>query len=272
MTKFISFLSILFFAQSNILADTLNIKTLSFLNGNWKGVLDYTDYQDDKTQVSLPTWVSYAEKNGIIEAQYTYQEPNGKPVYHQSKIGLNPKQSKFRFDDDLFELIESSPNMLLFATQGEDNNKKATIHKKMEWNGDQMTLTKMVKYEDSNTFFVRNTYHFSKDTDEDVQKRLLKTLVGKWVIDLRPTATADAYLKDFTITDYSNKSLSGIFYDTPFENGKIHTDWGKIYFSFTTGDNSGTYFHSGYVENGKIYGTSFSEGRGFIMPWSGIKK
>ena len=96
--------------------------------------------------------------------------------------------------------------------------------------------------------------------------------MGTWTLDLRPTPQSESYLKDFDITNFENGKLSGTFYGTDFKEGKINTAWGKIYFSFTTADQSNTYFHSGFIENGKIYGTSLSEGRNFMIPWFGEKK
>ena len=102
---------------------------------------------------------------------------------------------------------------------------------------------------------------------------LLRALTGTWEIDLRPAPDAAPYLKEFVVSGYSDGSLSGVFYDTPFSDGKVNTAWGVIYFAFTTADQSGTYFHSGYLDGNKLYGQSFSTGRGFVIPWiNGHKK
>lgn len=111
----------------------------------------------------------------------------------------------------------------------------------------------------------------AKDSSSKEQQ-LIQAVLGNWEIDLRPAPDADPYLKDFTIKSYEALTLKGIFYDTPFENGRIHTAWGKLYFAFTTADDSGTYYHSGYMENGKLYGTSYSPNREFVMPWTGVRK
>jgi len=68
------------------------------------------------------------------------------------------------------------------------------------------------------------------------------------------------------------KKFDGEFYGYPFTGGFLNTDWGKIYFAFTTQDQSGTYYHSGYVEGNKVYGITLNEGRGFVLPWKGEKK
>lgn len=100
----------------------------------------------------------------------------------------------------------------------------------------------------------------------------VSSLMGTWEIDLRPSPDAAAYLKDFVISSIEDGKLKGVFYGTSFDDGRINTNWGKIYFAFTTADNSGTYFHSGTLENGKISGSSYSSARGFMMPWFSVRK
>ncbi len=111
-----------------------------------------------------------------------------------------------------------------------------------------------------------------QESTDSVQQQLLRAAIGTWELDLRPSPDSEPYLKDFILQSFDKGKLSGAFYGTPFTNGKINTAWGKFYFSFTTADQSGTYFHSGYLENGTIRGTSYSEGRDFMIPWFSTKK
>jgi hypothetical protein len=96
--------------------------------------------------------------------------------------------------------------------------------------------------------------------------------IGTWVIDLRPTPDSKPYSKDFKFTKIDGKKFDGEFYGYPFEGGFFNTDWDKIYFAFTTSDQSGTYYHSGYIEGNKIYGMSLNENRKLMLPWRGEKK
>lgn len=110
-------------------------------------------------------------------------------------------------------------------------------------------------------------------TTTTVVKNNLRQIEGTWEIDLRPTPAAEPYLKEFVISDIKDKNFSGIFYGADFTGGQINSSWGeKIYFAFTTGDKNSSYFHSGYIEEGKIHGVSYSSDRKFITPWSGRKK
>jgi hypothetical protein len=112
----------------------------------------------------------------------------------------------------------------------------------------------------------------SGSASSETKQRLVKELTGTWEIDLRPSPDAQPYLKEFVISEFTNGTLKGVFYDTAFADGKIHTEWGKLYFAFTTGDRSGKYYTSGYVSEGKLYGMTYSQGRGFLTPWFSIRK
>jgi hypothetical protein len=98
------------------------------------------------------------------------------------------------------------------------------------------------------------------------------SIVGTFIIDLRPTPESEPYLKEFKFTKVNGKKFDGGFYGYPFGGGFLNLDWGKVYFAFTTQDQSGTYFHSGYVEGNKVFGITLNEARGFVLPWKGERK
>ncbi len=103
-------------------------------------------------------------------------------------------------------------------------------------------------------------------------KPLTDSIMGTWIIDLRPTPASEPYLKEFKFTRVEGKKFDGEFYGYPFSGGFLNTDWGKVYFAFTTQDQSGTYYHSGYMEGNKVYGITLNENRAFVLPWKGEKK
>jgi hypothetical protein len=96
--------------------------------------------------------------------------------------------------------------------------------------------------------------------------------LGTWVIDLRPTPESAPYRKDFIFTKIEGNTFTGEFYGYPFSGGFINTSWDKLYFAFTTSDQSSTYYHSGYVEGNTVHGLTLNEKRGFVMPWKGQRK
>lgn len=98
------------------------------------------------------------------------------------------------------------------------------------------------------------------------------SVLGTWIIDLRPTPESVPYLKEFKFTRIDGKKFDGEFYGYPFTGGFLNTDWNKIYFAFTTQDQSGNYYHSGFVEGNKVTGITLNENREFVLPWKGQKK
>ncbi len=112
----------------------------------------------------------------------------------------------------------------------------------------------------------------SKEQTAESRKPDANEALGTWVIDLRPTPESEPYLKDFKFTKIDSSRFDGEFYGYPFSGGFFNTDWDKIYFAFTTADQSGTYYHSGYIEGNKVYGMSLNENRKLMLPWKGEKK
>ena len=100
----------------------------------------------------------------------------------------------------------------------------------------------------------------------------LDGISGTWIIDLRPNPESNPYFKDFVIKYDYDKTFSGVFYDTEFKNGKLNSSWERIYFAFTTKDQSSSYYHSGYIDGETINGITYSPERDFTMPWRGKRK
>jgi hypothetical protein len=114
---------------------------------------------------------------------------------------------------------------------------------------------------------------FSFNASAQIKTKLnTDSITGTFVIDLRPTPESEPYLKEFKFTKVTGKRFDGEFYGYPFTGGFLNLDWGKVYFAFTTADQSGTYFHSGYIEGNKVFGITLNENREFVLPWRGERK
>lgn len=97
------------------------------------------------------------------------------------------------------------------------------------------------------------------------------TLIGEWTIDLRPTPEADGYFQSFLVELIEENTFKGTFYGSELENSLINRNWDKLYFAFTTRDQSNEYYHSGYLHNGKLFGITYCPNREFAAPWTGVK-
>jgi len=100
----------------------------------------------------------------------------------------------------------------------------------------------------------------------------LYDLKGEWTIDLRPTPDSEGYFQEFIVSEVNESKFEGTFYGSPIENGLLNTNWEKPYFAFSTRDQNHSYYHSGYLLEGVLYGISYCPGREFTAPWTGTKK
>jgi hypothetical protein len=100
----------------------------------------------------------------------------------------------------------------------------------------------------------------------------LDPLIGNWKIDLRPTPESDGYYQSFNVKTINKNIFTGTFYGSEIKNALINKNWDKIYFAFSTSDQSNEYYHSGFLENDKLFGITYCPNRKFTAPWTGIKQ
>ena len=97
-------------------------------------------------------------------------------------------------------------------------------------------------------------------------------LTGNWKVDLRPTPNSEGYYQPFLVKSINNNTFSGTFYGSEIKNALINENWSKLYFAFSTSDQSNDYYHSGYLENGKLYGITYCPNREFTAPWTATRE
>ncbi len=101
----------------------------------------------------------------------------------------------------------------------------------------------------------------------------LQELVGQWKLDMSPENKTDSNFAMMRIETISDNKVVGEFYreSVLIREARTNTQSGKIYVALVSGDNSGEYNSSFYLENGKIYGSTHSLGRDFLFVWVGEK-
>ena len=109
-------------------------------------------------------------------------------------------------------------------------------------------------------------------TSNDSQDESVNALLGEWLIDLRPSPDTEPYYQVFAVEQVNDSMLTGSFYGSTLQDGLINKVWPELYFAFTTNDASHSYYHSGYMEGGKLKGTTYCPGRAFIARWTGKRK
>ena len=116
--------------------------------------------------------------------------------------------------------------------------------------------------------------HFSVITQNvaDYETTKINPFIGDWSIDLRPTPEAEGYFQTFEVNSIDGNAFNGTFYGSDIKDALINKNWPKIYFAFSTSDQNSEYFHSGNLENDKLYGITYCPSREFTAPWTGTKK
>ena len=94
-----------------------------------------------------------------------------------------------------------------------------------------------------------------------------------WRVDLTasPAEGKNAhYYAQMEIASVDGNRITGTFYGSKMENGRINRSWGGVRFAFITHDGGGgTYHHSGELVDGRlIRGLSHAIDRDFLSVWT----
>ena len=118
-------------------------------------------------------------------------------------------------------------------------------------------------------FLVTTVFSQNAPTQDSIVAK--ESLVGKWILDLRPSPDADPYFQSLLINQQREDKFTGLFYGSAIQEVYLNKNWDKLYFAFKTSDNSNEYYQSGYIVGEEIFGVTFCPGRDFVLPWSGRK-
>ncbi|MCE7993413.1 MAG: hypothetical protein HEP71_15610 [Roseivirga sp.] len=152
-------LSIGFLIDANLTNDHLKV-----FKGDWEGNLTYLNYGDDKTLVTLPVKLvaTYSEKG--LSFEYFYTEPGGAIEKRKGKFELRGEKVYYNGRWDLVSTeIDDMENWTMeLKSTGKDNNRKADFQKTIVVSTSKITVTKKVKYEGTDEFFMRNQHIFKR--------------------------------------------------------------------------------------------------------------
>ena len=140
----------------------------AFLVGSWDGSLEYLNYGDDKTRVTLPTRAVYQLEGDKISYQFVYTEPNGRKVDGQGSIAVD-SNSGVQFNGGAHQVVgrmvdaENELYEIKLTQRGMDNNREAQIDHVIQRNGDKVSITRYILLDGAVDPFVRHTYTFNLD-------------------------------------------------------------------------------------------------------------
>ncbi|MCZ4410542.1 hypothetical protein O3Q51_17130 [Cryomorphaceae bacterium 1068] len=99
-------------------------------------------------------------------------------------------------------------------------------------------------------------------------------LIGMWKLDMTPHIPDDNQFAIMEIGKINDNTFKGIFYreGVKIQNGQLNSSTGRIYGALVSGDNSGSYNTSFYLEDGKLYGSTHAIERNFLSVWVATKE
>lgn len=141
----------------------LNIKELAMVEGEYSGTLEYLNYSDDKSRVTLNMTSSFAIKGNKIKVTNIFDEGNGRKETRKGYYLIEDNQID---GNDLAEKVMEGDQMrLVWYGHGRDGNqnKMATFRFTFEGNGEVLNIRKEVMYEGTTNYFTRNLTQLKKE-------------------------------------------------------------------------------------------------------------
>jgi hypothetical protein len=96
-------------------------------------------------------------------------------------------------------------------------------------------------------------------------------LTGTWTVDLRVELTDEPYTQPMVLTVAADGVVTGSFYNSEILAGRAGSAQGRTCLAFRTTDGQGLYHTSACLEDGKIVGQTWAEGRNFVLPWTATR-
>ena len=93
-------------------------------------------------------------------------------------------------------------------------------------------------------------------------------MAGAWTVDLRPSLTDPPYTQPMVLTIAPDKSVTGSFYNSDIIAGRAGSAQGRSCVAFRTTDGKGMYHTSACLTDGRMVGSTWAEGRTFVLPWT----
>ncbi len=143
---------------------TLTNDHLEVFEGEWSGSLTYLNYGDDKTKVTLPMDAEITFSDKGLAFKHMFKEPNGAIETRTTKFRLRKDKIFFNgsweFKSGQFKDLKNWT--LELEGKGKDNNRASAFTKTIEVSSNRIVVTKRVRYEGTDHYFVRNKHVYEK--------------------------------------------------------------------------------------------------------------
>jgi uncharacterized membrane protein YphA (DoxX/SURF4 family) len=147
-------------AQPGTRENKTTINDFKPFTGKWKGQLTYLDYTSNKP-VTMPanTLFEMVSDSSFDQFIYYTDEPHKNA---DSRYTIREKGSMLNEMKLVERKAEKEKLLLVFEYRGPDgnDNRMATMQRIIELTGNELKITKMVKYDGEGKFIQRHQYHF----------------------------------------------------------------------------------------------------------------
>ena len=148
---------------TNSIEDRITSKDLEAVKGEWTGSLTYLDYSSNKPY-SMPADLTVEEGKNQFQFILNYSYPKEPQANSKGKFEITEDGRRIN-KKEVVSIERSEIDGLIVKTEhrGKDNNKKATIRNIYIISADKFVIRKEVKFADSNEWFKRNEYSFTRN-------------------------------------------------------------------------------------------------------------
>ena len=148
---------------SDSVEDRITAKDLEAVKGKWTGTLTYLDYSSNKPY-SMPADLMVEEGKNKFQFVLNYSYPNEPQANSKGKLEITEDGSRIN-KNDIVSIKRNEIDGLIVKTEhgGKDDKKKALIRNIYIIGADKFIISKEVKFEDSNEWFRRNEYSFTRN-------------------------------------------------------------------------------------------------------------
>ncbi len=215
---------------------------------------------DDRTILAR---LAYADPGRTVHMlDVTTVAPDGGSIVSAFFSGGDAERTRYTLTE---MRIESDADWsMTFVTEGRDGDDPAAVRIVRSLSDGVLTSRQETRplADAGQAWTLRNELRLSRAATDP------EALLGAWSVDLRPTPEAEAYLQPMVVESVDGNRITGRFYGTEMESGRLNLDWRAVRFSFVTRDGSGAYYTTGVLRDGRLQGTTHSIGRDFLAVWS----
>lgn len=136
---------------------------LAKLNGNWSGIMEYTDEGDDSTVYAMPCQCSSTYDGKSWEYVLEYDEGKGNTFGGMGECKINDTGTAMEYNGVAWEIttfeINSDTTIIEMETSAKEKRKKVIYRKCIEITAGTFTIKELVGHNDNKGLFVVRSSH-----------------------------------------------------------------------------------------------------------------